>query len=350
MYRVLRTPRRGFSLIEIIVVIAIIVVLIGLLLPAIQLVRQAARQTASLNNLKQSSLAASVFQDATGQYPQDISNYYAVQNLFNGSSWIDGGYTGTPFFAMLPYLGESAIHNYPGDPNDPINHPAVFGPLSYLNVNSATPGDVTTGPGMNPNQAQFYVNQGYPSMYGHANMGGRAPAAMIKSFISPSDPTVGDTLVPDIGGMTYAPVSYLWNSSHSVIKVPDDCLKGTTNTLMLAEGYAICQQPSVEYYIYGTHRGGWNFDENYFTTYIDAPYHWGYSGPSFDYFSGPAFETLPPTDHCDVSKPQAMIRSGVLQVALFDGSVKKITIEAAGPAWSYLVSNQASDVVPEIDW
>lgn len=105
-----RVRARGFSLVELLVVIGIIAVLIGLLLPAIQQVRQAAQTTQSTNNLKQLALAAHAFENVNGYMPPWECNVVVYATSARDTTGTE--YSGMSFFDLiLPYLEQQNIYN-----------------------------------------------------------------------------------------------------------------------------------------------------------------------------------------------------------------------------------------------
>jgi prepilin-type N-terminal cleavage/methylation domain-containing protein len=61
--------RRGFTLVEVLVVVALLGVLVGILLPSLQAARETVRRTTCTNHLRQIGLAAANYQSARGRFP-----------------------------------------------------------------------------------------------------------------------------------------------------------------------------------------------------------------------------------------------------------------------------------------
>jgi len=97
--------KRGFTLVELLVVIAIIGILIGMLLPAVQQVREAARRTECMNNLRQIGLATISFHDAHEAFPPArtaSSNQVLPLFVKNGpDSW---------FVRILPFIEQNNLY------------------------------------------------------------------------------------------------------------------------------------------------------------------------------------------------------------------------------------------------
>lgn len=79
--------RRAFTLLEVLVALAILAVLLGLLLPAVQKARESAARARCLNNLKQITLSAHSFEAARGRLPSAGVGQQGPPEVVKGWAW-----------------------------------------------------------------------------------------------------------------------------------------------------------------------------------------------------------------------------------------------------------------------
>jgi len=193
--------RRGSSLIKLLVVIAVIAILIGLLLPAVQKVREAANRAKSLNNLRQLAIAVHNYHDSMGRFPMMVVADTGVPK---------GAGLGPMFFELLPYVEQMQLFKTVDTKQ----------PTTYYDTQN----------GVAQTAIAMFVSPADPS--------GPTP---LTGEIEISAPTAAEPFAKKFNGK-YATMSYCGNGMAFVPNARIQSITdGTSMTLMFAERYQGCQ-------------------------------------------------------------------------------------------------------------
>ena len=114
-----RRPLHGFTLVELLAVIAIIGTLVGLLLPAVQVAREAARRSSCANNVKQIALGMHGHHDARGTFPFGQVKYLQRYTYTDGTISFSGAVSGktvvregrTWMIMICPYIEMTDVYD-----------------------------------------------------------------------------------------------------------------------------------------------------------------------------------------------------------------------------------------------
>jgi prepilin-type N-terminal cleavage/methylation domain-containing protein len=298
--RISPRSRSGFTLIELLVSIAIIAVLIGLLLPAVQKVRESASRVRCTNHLKQLGLALHSFHGAHSKMPPGLGWFPAFQ---------PGAGVGTLLFHILPFV----------------------------------------------EQENLYRRSEYANYYFAAN--NRVYSEPVKLFQCSSDPTLENGVFTDWMGNRWGASSYAINAqmvtevdSAGYIRNAGVCRNfasltdGLSNTIFSGEKYVRCTNPIFP-------RGGslWAY---WVTDTSLVPYHpgFGISWSSTSIGPGSRFQVQPtPIDgNCDPTRLSTPHSPG-MPAGMADGSVRLLSRNMTGTLWWHLCTAQGGEVIGDWD-
>ena len=121
----------GFTLIELLVVIAILGFLAAVLFPVFAHVRESARQTACLSNLRHLGIAVTQYAQESNGYLPAYNNHQDPNAVLAKKSWPDQG--AKLVTSLRPYTGTNEIWFCPSDPYARIGGSPIPVNASYIN-------------------------------------------------------------------------------------------------------------------------------------------------------------------------------------------------------------------------
>lgn len=292
--------RRGYTLIELLIVVGIIAVLIGLLLPAIQKVRAAAARAQSMNNLKQIALATHNYVDATGRgyLPSAAHDLHPTTYEIELS----------PFVCILPYIEQGSLWT------------------AWQAKNR--PGSASTD------------------------------SLDVKQFVSPMDPSLSPR---PKGASSYAANACAFTPRPRRMRL-EGITDGTSNTILYAERYAWgCGGKTVFFWAVGDRRDvGWTADEDgQHIVFRGAAFASRKSEDAYPVMAGAppvarssipglTFQCAPTLTECDPRVAQGPHPSGML-AAMGDGSVRSLARGMSEAAYWAAVTPTGGEVAVGLD-
>jgi prepilin-type N-terminal cleavage/methylation domain-containing protein/prepilin-type processing-associated H-X9-DG protein len=305
--------REGFTLIELLVVVVVLALLVALLLPAVQKVREAAHRIQCANNLKQVGLAAANYAAGNGE---QLPPFYDNRN---GSDL-------QVLVLLLPYLEQDGVYATFGNPlflqNGGASIPAVY----------SCPADPTLGDGLGP--LSSIGKPWFMGCYGVNYQVFGNPA--FGDMASPTDPAPG-------------------NNAAGFPNLANSFSDGTSNTVLFAEQLARREGGFANLWAHG---GWYPFSAGYSAlfAYGRADGTAGYSTrmlPGTYGVVGPkSLFKVRPVANGNMVGPMGYASSshaGGMNVALADGSVRFLQEGMSGATW-WAACTPAGGEVLGPDW
>lgn len=329
MSRSLRPPRfSGFTLVELLVVIAIIGVLVGLLLPAVQTAREAARRSSCMNNVKQLMLAYHSYHDA---FRRVVRAYHGPGSKTQAGAWTPSTKRGTAFWELMPFSEQSAL--YDGAAGDSYGTGAAYkSQISSFLCPTDTRATAlqNRAPGSHWALINYAINFQIAGRPEHNNT---SSGCATSGFVSEDTSQINMTPNTDLGRL---------------------CTDGTSKTIVLGEKYRVCRTDGWGGNTWA--HGPWNMILMPLFAYGNRAGTTNYTtcGGANDNNVGPVSKpqqagnlvTSMSASTCSIMRTQAF-HTGSMMAGFADGSARTIRDDIDGDTWWAICTPNQGDIPGE---